>query len=123
VARYISGEQEFALERVVVRDTPGHLAAGQAPEDVGNEVKGAGPLPGDQALEQGGAVWFGEPGQLGAPRLIHHSERNMYARDLICRTFKVAELVVEEYVRLEHAKHLRLLYPAKEERVIYADAP
>lgn len=35
--------------------------------------------------------------------LIHYSERNMYARNFIGRTFKMAQLIVEEYVGLEHA--------------------
>jgi hypothetical protein len=37
--------QEFAPERVVVGDPPGHLASGQALEDVRNEVERPGPLP------------------------------------------------------------------------------
>ena len=40
---------------------------------------------------------------LGVVRFIHYSERNMYARDLIRRTFKMAQLIIEEYVGLEHA--------------------
>jgi hypothetical protein len=57
-------QQELTPERVVVRDPPGNLAAAQAAEDVWDEVEGAGPLAVGQALPQGGAVGFGEPGQL-----------------------------------------------------------
>lgn len=88
-------------------------------------VPSLGRLGGDLKGLRKSVVTFGGFGipALGALRFVDHAEWYVHAGDLVGRALKMPELVIEEYVGLEHAQHLRFFDAAEEERVVHAHAP
>ncbi len=47
----------------------------------------------------------------------------MHAWDLVGRAFKMSQLIIEKYVRIEYAQHFCLLDATEEKCVIHANTP